>query len=187
MAATQCHGLRRSTSTAAKWPAATSLSGSGRKRAASNGIRSQSIAGLQPRNRRQQRLRVRMRRRREERLGRRHFDEPAAIHHGHAIADLAHQPQIVRDEEIGQAEALLQIEQQIDDLRLHRHVERRHRLVAHDERRLERERARHADALALAAAEFVRILARRRPDRGRPARTAAARAPAARRACRSGG
>ena len=76
-------------------------------------------------------------------------------------ADLAHEPQIVRDEQVGQAEPLLQIEQQVHHLRLHRHVERRDRLVADDERRFERQRAGHADALALAAAEFVRIFAGR--------------------------
>ena len=53
----------------------------------------------------------------------------------------------------------LQVLQQIDDLRLDRDVERRDRLVAHDQLRLDRERARDADALALAAGEFVRIAA----------------------------
>ena len=69
----------------------------------------------------------------------------------------SHEPQIVRDEQIGQLQLLLQIHQQVDDLRLHRHVERRHRLVEDQERRVQRERARQADALALAAAELVRI------------------------------
>ena len=64
--------------------------------------------------------------------------------------------QIVRDEQVGQAEPLLQVEQQVDDLRLHRDVERRDRLVGDDEARVERQRARDADALALAAAEGVR-------------------------------
>ena len=67
------------------------------------------------------------------------------------------QPQIVRDEQIGQLELLLQIHQQVDDLRLHRDVERRDRLVEHQERRIEGQRAGQADSLALTAAEFVRI------------------------------
>ena len=50
--------------------------------------------------------------------------------------------------------------EQVDDLRLDRHVERRDRLVADDEPRLDRERARDADPLALAAGELVRIAAR---------------------------
>ena len=69
----------------------------------------------------------------------------------------SHQPQIVRDEEVRELQPLLQIHQQVDHLRLHRDVERRHRLVEDDERRVERERARQADALPLAAAELVRI------------------------------
>ena len=49
------------------------------------------------------------------------------------------------------------------DLRLHRDVERRDRLVGDDERRIQRERAGQADALALSAAELVRIPRELRP------------------------
>ena len=51
----------------------------------------------------------------------------------------------------------LEVLEQVDDLRLDRHVERRDRLVADDEVGLERERAGDADALPLAARELVRI------------------------------
>jgi hypothetical protein len=51
----------------------------------------------------------------------------------------------------------LQVAQQIDDLRLHAHVERRGRLVQHDELRLQHHGAGDRDALALAAGEFMRI------------------------------
>ena len=51
------------------------------------------------------------------------------IHHRDAAADVLDQPQVVRDEQIGQLQPLLQIHQQVDDLRLHRHVERRDRFV----------------------------------------------------------
>ena len=47
--------------------------------------------------------------------------------------------------------------EQVQDLRLHRHVERRDRLVADDQLRLQRERAGDADALPLAARELVRV------------------------------
>ena len=63
---------------------------------------------------------------------------------------------IVGDEQVGEAELLLQVLQQVDHLRLDRHVERRHRLVADDQLGLDGERAGDADALALAAGEFVR-------------------------------
>ena len=70
------------------------------------------------------------------------------------------QPQVVRDEQVGQLQLLLQIHQQVDDLRLHREVERRHRFVEHQKRRIERQRARQADPLALAAAELMRVRVR---------------------------
>ena len=47
--------------------------------------------------------------------------------------------------------------QQVQDLRLDRDVERRDRLVADDQARLDGERARDADALALPAGELVRV------------------------------
>src|SRR5205814_10476150 len=55
--------------------------------------------------------------------------------------------------------SLLQLHQQIDDLRLYGHVERRHRFVGDDQRGVQRERARQTDALVLPAAELVRIAA----------------------------
>ena len=86
----------------------------------------------------------------------------------------SHQPQIVRDEQIGQLQPRLQIHQQIDHLGLHRDVQRRDRLVGDDERRIERERAREADALPLAAAELVRVADRGDRGSARRARTARA-------------
>ena len=50
---------------------------------------------------------------------------------------------------------------EVEDLRLNRDVERRDGLVGDDELRIERERTREADPLALAAGELVRIEARR--------------------------
>ena len=55
-----------------------------------------------------------------------------------------------------QAEARLHVLQQIEDLRADRNVERRDRLVADDEFRIEHQRPRDADALALPAGEFMR-------------------------------
>src|SRR6187200_809349 len=63
----------------------------------------------------------------------------------------------MRDEEVGQSELALQILQQVDDLGLDRHVERRDGFVADEEARSQRERTRDADALALTARELVRI------------------------------
>ncbi len=70
---------------------------------------------------------------------------------------MLHHAQIVRDEQIGQPQLGLQVPQQIDDLCLHRNIQRGHRLVAHYEARMQHQRAGDADALALTAGELVRI------------------------------
>ena len=64
--------------------------------------------------------------------------------------------QVVRDEDDRQPELVLELREQVDDLRLDRDVERGDRLVGDDQLRLQRDRARDADALALAAGELVR-------------------------------
>ena len=61
------------------------------------------------------------------------LDDAAAIHDGDAVGEMGDDRDVVRDEEIGDAEIVAQVGQQIDDRRLHRDVERRHRLVADDE------------------------------------------------------
>ena len=100
----------------------------------------------------------------------------------------SHHREIVRDEQVGQAEPLLQVLQQVDDLRLDRHVERRDRLVADDELGLDGQRAGDADALALAAGELVRDSAARcvgaQADQVRAARRPRCRARGRRRRCR---
>ena len=90
----------------------------------------------------------------------RELDDPSQVHHGHPVRDVLHHREIVRDEQIRESAPLLEVAQQVDHLRLHGHVERRDGLVAHDEARVHRERARDADALALAAGELVRIARR---------------------------
>ena len=63
---------------------------------------------------------------------------------------------VVGDEQVGEPQALLELVQQDEDAGLHRDVERRCRLVEHDQLRVERQRPGDGDALALAAAELVR-------------------------------
>ena len=115
------------------------------------------LYGIRQGNGGHQRLRVRVQRVVEQLRALRHFDELAQVHDGHPVADVPHQRQVVRDEQVRQPEPLLQVLQQIDDLRLHRDVQRRHRLVADQQLRLDGQRAGDADALALPAAELVRI------------------------------
>ena len=80
----------------------------------------------------------------------------AEVHHHHPVGDVPHDVEVVRDEDVGQAELPLEVLEEIEDLRLHGDVERRDRLVAEDELRVHRERARDADPLPLAARELVR-------------------------------
>src|SRR4051794_3586129 len=86
-----------------------------------------------------------------------HFHDVAEVHNSDAIRNMPHDCEIVRDEKISETKARLKVFEQVDDLRLDRDIECRHRLVAYDERRLHRERSRNAHALALPARELVRI------------------------------
>jgi hypothetical protein len=103
-----------------------------------------------------QRLGVGRLRRAEHLLRGAALDDLAVAQHHDLVGQRAHHLEVVADEQIGELVALLQVAQQVDDLRLHAHVERRGRLVEHDEARLEHQRAGDRDALALAAGEFVR-------------------------------
>ena len=80
------------------------------------------------------------------------------IHHADARRHVPDHGEVVADEEVGQAQPVLQVAHQVEDLRLHGDVERRGRLVADDEVGLGRQRAGDGDALALAAGELVRVL-----------------------------
>ena len=85
------------------------------------------------------------------------LDHLAVLQHHHVVRQRAHHLQIVADEQVGEVVPLLQVAQQVDDLRLHRHVERAGRLVEQHELRLQHHGAGDGDALALAAGELVRI------------------------------
>ncbi len=64
---------------------------------------------------------------------------------------------VMRHEQHRQPKLLLQVLNEVDHLRLHRHIKRRDRLVGDDEVGADGEGAGDADALALAAGELVRI------------------------------
>src|SRR6185295_10605989 len=84
------------------------------------------------------------------------LDDAPAVHHMHAIGDIAHHRKIVRYEKIGEPEIALELDEQIEYLRLNRHVEGGHGLVANQQQRFEHERTRNADALPLSARKLVR-------------------------------
>ena len=101
----------------------------------------------------EQRPRVRMPGRGEQRVGGGDLDDAPEIHHRDPVGDVLDDAEVVGNDDVGEVELALQALQQVDDLRLYRHVEGRHRLVADDEPRLEGEGAGDADALSLPAGE----------------------------------
>ncbi len=71
--------------------------------------------------------------------------------------DVAHDAEVVSDEQVGQPAPCWRSWSRLDDLCAHRDVERGDRLVGDDERRLERERSGDADSLAPPTAEGVGV------------------------------
>src|SRR5882757_3404293 len=74
------------------------------------------------------------------------------------MADMGDHGEVMRDEQIGEAVLALQVDQQVDHLRLDRDIERRYRLITYNQARRERQRAGDADALPLPAGELMRIV-----------------------------
>ncbi len=156
----------RSSSTALRVRA---LSGTWTRCIASCGrsARTGSRARVGHRHRGEQRLRVRVQRRRVERVARGDLDDPAEVHHRDAVADMAHDREVVRDEEVRQTQALpagpyrLTICAWIDTSSADTGSSQ---TISSGS---QRQRARDADALALAARELVRVAARRMSG-GRP-------------------
>ena len=99
---------------------------------------------------------VGMTRCRQHLRGRPALDDASEVHDRDAIAQVAHDLQVMGDEQQSEAHVAAQRRDQIEDLGLQRHVQGRCRLVGEHERRLEHDCARDGDALALSAAQLVR-------------------------------
>ena len=69
----------------------------------------------------------------EEGVGFGEFDELADIHDRNPIADVFDDTEVVGDEEIGEAEFVLQAHEQVEDLSLNRDIEGRDRLIGDDQ------------------------------------------------------
>ncbi|MNS57379.1 hypothetical protein D3C72_902630 [compost metagenome] len=100
-----------------------------------------------------------MARRVEHLIHRPQLHDFAQIHHHDAVRDVAHHVQVVADEHIGQPEVVLQVQQQVEHLRLDRLVQGGHRFVQDHQPGVQGQRARDVHALALAARQFVRVAA----------------------------
>jgi hypothetical protein len=85
------------------------------------------------------------------------LDDLSEVHDGHAVCDVSNDREIVRNEQIRQAELTLQVLQQVDDAGLNADVEGRYGFVEHQQLGFDSERSRDTDPLTLATRELVRI------------------------------
>ena len=68
----------------------------------------------------------------EQLAHRRLLDDPSGVHHRDPVGHLGDDAEVVRDQEEREAQPLLQVAQQVENLRLDRDVERGRRLVGDD-------------------------------------------------------
>ncbi len=87
----------------------------------------------------------------EEFMRRRKFHDMPEVHHGHAMADVFDDGEIVRDEEIRNPLRGLQIHEQINDLGLHGDIQRAHWFIADNKARIYGESSCNPYALTLPA------------------------------------
>src|SRR5262245_36190838 len=104
----------------------------------------------QPRDRAHETVRIGMLRMREQFLNRRLLHFATGIHHDDALRGFGHHAEIVGDQDHRRAKLALQIEDNLEDLRLDGDVERGRRLVGNQHLRVAGER--HCDHRALAHA-----------------------------------
>lgn len=64
------------------------------------------------------------------------LDDLSQVHHRYPVGYVLYDLEVVGDEQISEIELLLQVYEQIDDLSLHGHIERRDRLIGDDKFRL---------------------------------------------------
>ncbi len=112
-----------------------------------------ALLALDRRNGREQRLRVGVVWGREHGLGGAELHQPTEVENRNPVREVAHHPEVVADEHVARAVRLLQVDEEIQDRGLNRHVERRRRLVAHDKPWISRERTRDRNSLLLAAGQ----------------------------------
>ena len=127
-------------------------------------------AGRHPRDGGQQAAGVGVARLGVQLLGRRHLDDPAQVHDRDPVAQVPDHGQVVRDEQQGQAQAGLQVLQQVQDRGLHADVQRRHRLVGHQQAGRQGQRPGDRDPLPLPAGELARVGLQRVRVQARPGR-----------------
>ena len=93
----------------------------------------------------------------EDFLHRAAFQYLSVVHHGHIVGNLGHHTQVVGDENHAHAGLGLQLAQQFQDFKLHRHVQSRSRLVSDEELGVAGDGHRNHYALLLSSRKFVGI------------------------------
>src|SRR5574341_864361 len=99
-------------------------------------------------------LGVRVKRMPVDLLARAELDELPEVHDADVCTDVPDHGKVMSDEEVAESQLLLQVAQQVHDLRPDRYIERGDGLVEQHAIRIGRERASHGHALSLAAAEL---------------------------------
>ncbi len=95
----------------------------------------------------------------EDLVARAGFEQRAVAEDGDAVGDAGDDGEVMRDEEHGEAKALAEIGEQVEDLRLHGDVERGGGLVGDQQLRPVDDGHRNDDALPLATGKLVRVVA----------------------------
>lgn len=121
------------------------------RRAGGERLRLLPPAGIGGRDSREQGPRIGVQGIGEQAFGRARFHDLAEVQDGDVVADVLDHPEIVGDEQVAEAELVLQPAQEVEDLCLYRDVEGGDGLVAAEEFRAAGERAGDGDALTLAA------------------------------------
>lgn len=82
------------------------------------------------------------------------FDDPAVRNDNHLFAKTAHEPEVMCDHNHSKTRVPVQIEQEVEHLAAHRHVESRHGLVENEQLGLACERSRDCNSLPFPSGEF---------------------------------
>jgi hypothetical protein len=94
----------------------------------------------------------------EYRAGRTTLDHLAAPHHDRLVADLTDDGEVVRDEDVGHPGCVPDVGKQVENLCLHRYVQRGHCLIEDEDLWFGRERARYCQSLSLPSADRGDVL-----------------------------
>jgi hypothetical protein len=114
------------------------------------------VAGIARRDRGNESLGVRMLRVSHDCVGRALLDDPSEVHDGNAISEVGSGRKVVGDHEDRELSVAAEVTQQREDASSHRHIEHRHRLIRHQQLRVQDDAGRYGHPLALAARELMR-------------------------------